>query len=284
MNDFPLNVPELMRQYGLRADKRLGQNFLVDQAALNKVVEAANIEASDTVLEIGPGLGSLTYLLASKARRVVAVELDQRLIPVLHQVLDPFQNVEVILGDILQINLNKVMQTSGYLVVANIPYYITSNLIRQLLETQTSPRRMILTVQKEVAERICAQPGEMSLLAISVQVYGQPVVAATISAGSFYPSPKVDSAVVRVDLYPEPKIDPGLLKTFFKLAKAGFSQKRKTLKNALSGGMHWLPNDTEWVLEMAEIDPRRRAETLALDEWSNLAQQARIRMDENQIK
>lgn len=267
------NVPELMRAFGLKPDKRLGQNFLIDQSALNKVVQAAELEAHDTVLEIGPGLGSLTCLLAEQAQRVVAVELDHRLIPALQQVLSPFENVEIIQGDILQVNLSEVMKEPGYLVVANIPYYITSNLIRQLLETQLSPKRLVLTVQSEVARRICAGPGEMSLLAISVQVYGKPAIANNIPAGAFFPPPKVDSAVVKVELFSEPVIDPKYLKTFFSIAKAGFSQKRKTLRNALSGGMRWSPEEAVRLLKAAGIDPERRAETLSLDEWAQLAKQ-----------
>jgi 16S rRNA (adenine1518-N6/adenine1519-N6)-dimethyltransferase len=264
MNDCSLNIPELMHAFDLRPDKRLGQNFLIDQSALLKVVQAAKIEAEDTILEIGPGLGSLTCLLASQAQRVVAVELDQRLIPALRHVISPFSNV--------QVNLTQIMQKPGYLVVANIPYYITSNLIRQLLETQMAPRRLVLTVQSEVATRICAEPGEMSLLAISVQVYGKPEISTHIPAEAFYPSPKVDSAVVCVELYPEALIDPKILKSFFTLAKAGFSQKRKTLRNALSGGMHWSADTTITLLEGVGIDPQRRAETLSLDEWARLAE------------
>lgn len=271
MNDCTLNIPELMRAFDLRPDKRLGQNFLIDQSALLKVVQAAKIETEDTILEIGPGLGSLTCLLASQAQRVVAVELDQRLIPALEHVISPFSNVQIIQGDILQVNLTEIMQKPGYLVVANIPYYITSNLIRQLLETQMAPRRLVLTVQSEVATRICAEPGEMSLLAISVQVYGKPEISTHIPAEAFYPSPKVDSAVVCVELYPEPLIDPKILKTFFALAKAGFSQKRKTLRNAIAGGMHWSADTTITLLEGSDIDPQRRAETLSLNEWACLA-------------
>jgi 16S rRNA (adenine1518-N6/adenine1519-N6)-dimethyltransferase len=276
MNHLTPNVPELMRTYGLHPDKRLGQNFLVDQSALKRVVEAASIEAEDTILEIGPGLGSLTCLLAAQAQRVVAIELDHHLIPVLQEVVSPFSNVEIIQGDILQVNLIEILQNPGYLVVANIPYYITSNLIRQLLETQLTPKRLALTVQSEVARRICAEPGDLSLLAISVQVFGKPSIAAQIPAGAFYPPPKVDSAVVRVDLYPHPLIDPQLLKTFFALAKAGFSQKRKTLRNALSGGMRWTPEQASSVLATAGIDPQRRAETLSLEEWSILAEQTHL--------
>lgn len=267
---FP-DVFEVMHKFGLKPEKRLGQNFLIDQSALNKIIKAAGIEKGDTVLEIGPGLGSLTFLLAQTAHRVVAIELDERLIPALEYVLSTFENVEIIQGDILKINLNQVVKKTGYLVVANIPYYITSTLIRLLLEAQVTPRRMVLTVQNEVAKRICAGPGDFSLLSISVQVYGNPKIITQIPAGSFYPSPKVDSAVVCIDLFPEPRFEKEILKPFFTLAKAGFSQKRKNIKNSLSGGMRWDPFFTMKILEMAEIDPKRRAETLTLDEWAHLA-------------
>jgi 16S rRNA (adenine1518-N6/adenine1519-N6)-dimethyltransferase len=274
----PLNVPELLRQYGLRPDKSLGQNFLVDPAALARVVEVAQVGPDQAVLEIGPGLGSLTRLLAVQARRVVAVELDSRLIPALQAVLAPFSNVQVVQGDILAVDLNRLMlsspepQSLPYQVVANIPYYITSAVIRHLLEAPRQPERAVLTVQSEVAERLCASPGDLSLLALSVQVYGAPHLAGRIPAGSFYPAPQVDSAIVRIDLYPQPVIPVDHLKTFFRLAKAGFSQKRKNLRNSISGGMGWTQEQAVARLQAAGIDPRRRAETLTLEEWRALTQ------------
>jgi 16S rRNA (adenine1518-N6/adenine1519-N6)-dimethyltransferase len=271
----PLDVSGLLKRYGLRPDKRLGQNFLVDESALQRVVQAAEVTEEDAVLEVGPGLGNLTRHLADLARLVIAVEIDARFIPALKEVLLPFKNIRIVQGDILSLNPTELIMeradaTSGYLVVANIPYYITSALFRHLLEANKKPDRMVLTVQREVAERICAAPGDMSLLALSVQVYGQPKVAATIPAGAFYPPPKVDSAVVRVELYPEPQIPASELPAFFRLVKAGFSQKRKTLRNALSGGMRWETSLTAQILQAASIDPMRRAETLNLDEWGNL--------------
>ncbi|HEX5635863.1 MAG TPA: 16S rRNA (adenine(1518)-N(6)/adenine(1519)-N(6))-dimethyltransferase RsmA, partial [Gammaproteobacteria bacterium] len=224
----PLHVAGLLRSHGLNPKKSLGQNFLLDQAALRKITEAAEIPADGEVLEIGPGLGSLTRYLAQAARRVVAVELDGNLIPVLQEVLALFPNVEIIHGDILKQDPAKLMGRPGYRVVANIPYYITSAVIRHLLESTVKPASMVLTMQKEVAERICAEPGEMSLLALSVQVYGEPKPVARIPAGAFYPPPNVDSVVLKMDLYPEPRIPNGQLAAFFRLAKAGFSQKRKT--------------------------------------------------------
>jgi 16S rRNA (adenine1518-N6/adenine1519-N6)-dimethyltransferase len=265
-----LDVPELLRRYGLRPDKSLGQNFLIDEAALHCVVEAAGIEAGDEVLEIGPGLGGLTRHLAACARQVVAVELDGDLLPPLREVLIPHPNVRLVHGDILALDPAKWMTSAGYLVVANIPYYITSALIRHLLEARYPPRRLVLTVQREVAERITAAPGEMSLLALSVQLYGQPRIVAHIPAGAFYPAPKVDSAVIRTDLYPAPLIPHARIPTFFRLAKAGFSQKRKTLRNALSAGLACSPVQAEQLLRSAGIDPQRRAETISLAEWGQL--------------
>jgi 16S rRNA (adenine1518-N6/adenine1519-N6)-dimethyltransferase len=157
-------------------------------------------------------------------------------------------------------------------VAANIPYYITSALLRHLLEAPNPPSRLILTVQKEVADRICAQVGDLSLLALSVQVYSSPKIAAKIPAGAFYPAPKVDSAVVRIDLYPQPLIEPDKLDKYFRLIKAGFSQKRKTLRNAISAGMRWSKDETEKILADAGIDPQRRAQTLSLDEWKSLVE------------
>jgi len=266
----PLNAAQILRTHGLRADKSLGQNFLQDSYALEKITTAAEILPADTVLEVGAGLGALTRHLAAAAKQVIAVELDERLLPPLREVLTGYTNVEIIHGDMLKLAPAGIVPVSDYLVVANIPYYITSALLRHLLETTPRPRRVALTVQKEVAERICAAPPDMSLLALSVQVYGQPRVAATISADAFYPAPKVDSAVVRIDLSPAPFIPYTLLDTFFALAKAGFGQKRKTLRNSLSAGMRKSPAEMEATLRAAGIDPMRRAETLSLEEWREL--------------
>ena len=267
----PINMAELLRKYNLRADKRLGQNFLQDSHALEKIVEAAEIQPTDTVLEIGPGLGSLTRYLGAKAQKVVAVELDDRLFPALEAVIAPYKNIQLVHGDILDIDLQVINKQEDYLVVANIPYYITSAVIRHLLESTPSPRRIVLTIQKEVAERICAGPGDMSLLALSVQVYGQPHITAHISAGSFYPVPKVDSSVLAVDIYPAPLVPTNLLDTYFLLIKAGFSQKRKKLRNSLSAGMRLSTAATEELLRTVDIDPQRRAETLSLEEWGKLS-------------
>jgi 16S rRNA (adenine1518-N6/adenine1519-N6)-dimethyltransferase len=265
-----LDIARLLREYGLHPDKSLGQNFLVDESALQKVVEAAVIHNQDVVLEIGAGLGSLTRLLAARAQRVIAVEIDRILIPALKSVVWQFPNVQIVEGDILAYDPSELVYGADYLVVANIPYYITSSLIRHLLEGNRPPSRVVLTVQREVAERICAGQGDMSLLALSVQVYGHPVIVARLPAGAFYPPPKVDSAVIRIDLFASPLIPAEKLDVFFQLTKAGFSQKRKTLRNALAGGLRLPPSSTATLLAQAKIDPMRRAETLCINEWHQL--------------
>ena len=274
MNDIPpLNAATILKRYGLRADKSLGQNFLQDPIALEKITAAAGIRPTDSVLEIGPGLGSLTRYLAVSASEVVAVELDENLIPPLRTVIAPYANIRLIHGDILKFPPAELIRQPGYLVVANIPYYITSAIIRHLLENEPKPRRIVLTIQKEVADRICAAPGDMSLLALSVQVYGEPHIAARIPAGAFFPAPKVDSAVLCLDVYPEPQIKRESLETFFKLIKAGFSQKRKTLRNSLSSGLHISPMEAADLLTRAGIDPQRRAETVSIPEWQRLCEE-----------
>ena len=270
MNLPQLDVPHLLYQYGLHPHKSLGQNFLVDEYALQQVMDAAEVTPPDEVLEVGAGLGSLTRHLAVCALNVVAVEIDSSLIPALTQVIGQFANVRVVEGDILTLDPSRLVSQPDYLVVANIPYYITSALIRHLLEASLPPRRLVLTIQEQVAERICAAPGDMSLLALSVQVYGFPTIVAHIPAGAFYPPPNVSSAVIRIDRYASPLIPPDHLDAFFQLTRAGFSQKRKTLRNALAGGLHLPPSDVEGLLKSANIDPMRRAETLSISEWHQL--------------
>ncbi len=268
-----LNVRSLLRSYGLNPSKGLGQNFLQDPSALEKIVATAALTASDEVLEIGPGLGNLTRYLALSARQVTAVELDRKLIPVLNDILAPYHNIRLVQGDILKLDPSELMANNGYIVVANIPYYITSAVLRHLLGSDRPPRRVVLTVQAEVAERICASAGNFNLLALSVQVYGEPEIGPSIPAGAFYPAPKVDSSILKIEIHPEPLMPPDRLELFFRLAKAGFSQKRKTLRNSLSAGLRLTPPETEKLLRDAGIDPQRRAETVTLKEWGNLSRE-----------
>ncbi len=264
------NLPELLRQYGITPKKSLGQNFLFDENIIDHIADLAGITRETTVLEIGAGPGNLTRRLALRAGRVVAVEMDQRFLPLLEVASTEHPNLEILHGNILKLDIDKVMGKQGYIVVANLPYYITSAVIRQLLETRLKPARLVLTVQKEVAIRICAKPGEMSLLAVSVQVFGDPHLAAHIPAGAFFPPPKVDSSVLIIDTHTESLVPPAQLAVFFQLVKAGFSQKRKMLRNTLSAGMRLSIPDGECLLRAAGIDPTRRAQTLELDEWARL--------------
>jgi 16S rRNA (adenine1518-N6/adenine1519-N6)-dimethyltransferase len=266
----PGDIPALLHSLGIRPSKGLGQNFIIDEHALKKIVEAGEITPSDAVLEIGAGVGNLTRLLAESARQVVAVELDRKMLAILEKWVVSHPNVRLVAGDILKLDPAQLVTEPDYLVVANIPYYITSSVIRRLLESVNKPKRMVLTVQQEVARRICVAAGEMNLLALSVQVYGAPQIVARIPAGAFYPPPKVDSAVARIDLYPQPVFPQPQIDCFFKLAKAGFGQKRKTLRNALSSGLHLSPAETHQLLETSGISPLRRAETLSLEEWRKL--------------
>ena len=269
--NFPeMDVPGLLKKYDLRPDKSLGQNFLIDSTYLTRVVDAGSITQDDTVLEIGAGLGNLTRLLAKRANEVYAVEIDPEYIPILHSVTSRAENVQIIQGDILKINLDHLFLSKDFLVVANIPYYITSNLLRHLTSGENKPHRIVFTIQKEVAERIIAQSGKLSLLALSVQIYGNPTMVSKVPAGAFYPVPKVDSAIIRVDFYPSPLVPQGQLDVFFKLAKAGFSQKRKKLRNSLSAGLNISKEAVENLFAEVDIDANRRAETLSLQEWIRL--------------
>jgi len=268
----PLQQPisTILNKHGLLPDKSLGQNFLTDPNILEKITNIAGVTDQDTVLEIGAGLGHLTAQLARSANQVAAVELDGRFIPVLKENLAEYENIRIIQGDILSLNPRDLVQQANYLVVANIPYYITSRIIRNLLESELKPNRIVLTIQHEVAQRVCARTGKMSLLSLSVLMYGEPSLEMRVPAGAFFPPPKVDSAVVLVNLYPEPLLKGELRERFFEIIKSGFLHKRKTLRNSLSKGLAWSPDETKNLLLEADIDPQRRAETLSMDEWIEL--------------
>lgn len=265
-----LDTHALIRKYAIRPKKSLGQNFLIEPSGLRKVLNAAELQGDEQVLEIGAGLGSLTVLLAQNAREVIAIEIDQTLFPALQEAISQYKNVKTIHGDILDLDLTNLLNDEPFVVVANIPYYITSAIIRKLLEAQKRPMHMVLTIQKEVAERIIARDGKMSLLALSVQIYGKPELVATIPAGAFYPAPDVDSAVLKLSLYERALIEDANSDIFFKLATAGFSQKRKTLRNSLAAGLGISTQKSEALLAKAQIQPTRRAETLNLQEWQQL--------------
>ena len=255
---------DLLKRFDLEPKKSLGQNFLFDPQMLRRIVTDAGVGPSDHVLEVGPGLGALTTVLADSAEKVVAVELDNRLLPILHEQLAPYPNIDLIHGDILKQNPSELFDRP-YKVVANVPYYITGAILRHLLSAENKPTTIVLTVQKEVAQRMTAKPKNMSLLAVSVQFYGKASVIRTLSAGAFWPRPKVDSAVVRIDLSQNQAFAANEA-DFFRTAKVGFSQKRKQLKNNLRG-LGFSAETLANAFETANVEPKRRAETLSVAEW-----------------
>ncbi|MBC8274135.1 MAG: ribosomal RNA small subunit methyltransferase A [Chloroflexi bacterium] len=266
-----VQVGKLLRQSGIRPKKRLGQHFLVDEAILDTIVVAAELSPEDIVIEIGPGLGVLTAELARGAGKVIAVELDTKLALLLKRRLASLANVDVINADILKVSPSQLLETkSDYKVVANLPYYITSPILRRFVEASLKPSLMVVMVQKEVGNAIVAGPGEMSLLAVSLQVYSKPKIVSYVPSQSFYPPPKVDSAIVRFDLLPEPAVKVADINGFFQVVKCGFTSPRKQLHNSLAQGMGVKPAEVALLLERAGIESQRRAETLSLEEWARL--------------
>lgn len=261
----------LLRQFDLRARKGLGQHFLIDGEVLKLITTAAELTPADVVVEVGPGLGVLTGELAQKAGRVIAIELDNKLVALLKQTLASFNNVTIINEDVLKIEPRDLLTDPkmSYKVIANLPYYITSPVLRHFLEASAKPKVMLVMVQKEVAEAIAARPGDMSLLSVSVQFYGEAKIIGYVPAKCFYPAPKVDSAILRITLYPQPAVavDEG---SFFELVRAGFTTPRKQLANSLAQGLGVAKADALSLLEKTGIVPQRRAETLSLEEWARL--------------
>lgn len=273
-------ISKNFKKYKIRPSKKLGQNFLIDKSVLRKIIGAADLSPEDIILEIGPGLGILTIELAKRTNRVIAIEKDETLHRILEGILKGrnIKNVKLINADILKI-FNK-LSISNYKVVANLPYYITSPVIRKFLENPPAggkPELMVLMVQKEVAERICAKPGEMSLLSVSVQFYSRPKIISYVSKKSFYPQPKVDSAVLKIIPKPIPKINS---QKFFQIVKIGFSSKRKILINNLSKKLK-IPHRAEpsgykqkdelkILLKKLELNPQVRAENLSINDWLKL--------------
>jgi len=265
----------LLRRSGLKARKSLGQHFLIDEGVLRTIASAAELNASDVVVEIGPGLGILTRELARRAGRVVSVELDSLLAASLKQALASLKNVTVVDGDILRLEpaalLRDQKTANNYKVVANLPYYITSAILRHFLEAKLKPEGMVVMVQKEVAEAIVAKPGRMSLLSVSVQFYGEPRIISYVPARCFYPLPEVSSAILKVVLRPQPMVTHDS-EGFFQLVRAGFCASRKQLANSLAQGLGLPKAAVLLLLEKAAIISKRRAETLTITEWAQLWQ------------
>ena len=287
----------ILQAFHLKADKNLGQNFLVEESVVNRIAKAAELTPEDTVLEIGPGIGTLTQALAMTGASVVSVELDKRLIPVLQETVGAYKNVRIVQGDILKVNIpeiiaevkadrktadaagevaeaeSEIKQSDTFKVCANLPYYITTPIIMYLLEQKLPLERLVVMVQKEVAERMTAEPGgrEYGAISVAMQYYTEPKIAFIVKAGSFLPAPKVDSAVLVCKRRSTPPVEVPDEKTFFKVVTAAFSVRRKMLNNSLKnmGGLNG--EQVKAWLDRAGIDGRRRAETLSLEEFAMLA-------------
>ena len=261
----------ILKTFNLRADKRLGQNFLVDEQIVKQIIAAAELSAEDTVLEVGPGIGTLTQALAETGAQVVAVELDRRLLPVLAKTLAGYDNIEIINEDILQLDIRKAVPQGNFKVVANLPYYITTPIIFNLLEQKLPMERLVAMVQKEVAERMVAKPGgkDYGALSVAIQYYTEPAIAFVVPPASFVPPPSVDSAVIVCKRRQEPPVQIVDEKLFFRVVKAAFSVRRKMLSNALKNMGIDNEQAAAW-LELAEIDGKRRGETLSLVEFAAL--------------
>jgi 16S rRNA (adenine1518-N6/adenine1519-N6)-dimethyltransferase len=265
----------LLRQSGLHARKGLGQHFLVDGAFLKHIILAAALDNNDIVIEVGPGLGVLTRALVEQQVRVIAIEKDAQLAALLQSNFAQNKNVTILNEDILKVNLRKILrQHTGkgmtrYKVVANLPYYITSPVLRFFLEAEHKPQTLVVMVQKEVARQITAKPGEMSLLSVGIQLYGDPGIVKYVPARAFYPPPEVDSAILKIAVYPQTAVDVEVV-GFFKVVRAGFSAARKQIVNPLSHELGLSKEDIQSLLNKAAIDPHRRAETLSIADWERL--------------
>ena len=302
-----INIENTMRKYNLRPAKALGQNFLVNQGILRDIVKAAELTEEDTVLEIGPGLGNLTAELAERAGLVVAVEIDKRLLPILKENLKDYENIRIINADILQIDPAKelagiggsssgkgdgslgkggIAEGDGSLgkgdgspvclkIVANLPYYITTPVIMKLLESGVKAKTMVFMVQKEVADRMRAAPGgkDYGALSVAVQYYSKPEIIMEVPPNSFIPAPEVCSSVIRLELYDEPPVDIHSEELFFKLVKAAFGQRRKTLVNAINNAGYFGlgKEEIKEILDKAGIGEKQRGETLSLEQFALLS-------------
>ncbi|MYD11166.1 MAG: 16S rRNA (adenine(1518)-N(6)/adenine(1519)-N(6))-dimethyltransferase RsmA [Chloroflexi bacterium] len=260
----------LLDNHGVQPKKSLGQNFMHDPKTLEKIVAAAAVQTGDVVVEVGAGAGALTQALADAGAQVYAIEVDERLRPILEERFDDHDQVYLVFADILKTDIPTLVGDADYLVVANVPYYISSAILWHFLESRRPPLRMLLTMQYEVAERVISAPGAMNLLAIAVQFHGAPRIVSKLSPAVFWPRPHIQSAIVRIDTHADKPVDVPSAPAFFRVVRAGFSQKRKQLRNALAGGLGVKARAAAELLRAADIEPQRRAETLTLEEWARL--------------
>ncbi len=286
MIDYLTQIKYLLKQYHLNPRKNLGQYFLIDESIVGKMIDAAELSSDDVVLEIGPGLGiPLTHKICEKAGKVQAVEIDEKMIQILKKTCEKFKNLEIVNEDILKINLKQRTKNreQKFKVISSLPYYITSPVLRKFLEAEKKPDLMVLLVQKEIAEKITASPPDMSILAVSVQFYAKPEIIDYVPREKFWPVPGVDSAIIKIKMPPVPEqnsvrdraevasvAEVKDVKLFFRIVKAGFSKRRKQLKNSLAGGLQINQKQVMELLKKSKIDPIRRAETLTMEEWIKL--------------
>lgn len=267
----PQVTNHILHRFKLRADKKLGQNFLIDENIVRNIVAAAELSDKDTVLEVGPGIGTLTQGLAESGASVVAVELDKRLLPVLDTTLEGYDNVRIVNGDILQVDIMQTVGVDEFKVCANLPYYITTPIIFALLEKRLPMERLVAMVQKEVAERMAAKPGgkDYGALSVAIQYYTEPEIAFIVPPSSFIPAPSVDSAVIVCKRREKPPVEVCDEALFFRVVKAAFSLRRKMLNNSLKNMGIKGEQVAKW-LELAGVDGKRRAETLSLEDFAAL--------------
>ena len=262
-----LALKKLLRTYGAWPNKDLGQHFLTDKNVLEKMIETADISRNDVVVEVGPGIGIMTKELAKRAKKVYAIEIDPKIAEILSTICIQYPNLKIVRGDIRDFSPKGI---GRYKVVANLPYYITSHVIKKFLEEKNKPETITILIQREVAERICAKPGRMSILAVAVQFYVIPEVKELVSPLAFFPSPKVYSAILKIRVFKEPLFEDVDAKIFFRLVKAGFGEKRKMLANSISGGLGIEKELAEKLLKGAGVEPMLRAERLSLDDWRRI--------------
>lgn len=267
----PQVTNHILHRFKLRADKKLGQNFLIDETVVRRIVEAAELTPEDTVLEVGPGIGTLTQGLAESGANVVAVELDKRLLPVLDVTLEGYDNVRIVNGDILQVDIMEQVQKHDFKCCANLPYYITTPIIFAILEKRLPMERLVVMVQKEVAERMAAKPGskDYGALSVAIQYFTEPEIAFIVPPSSFIPAPSVDSAVIVCKRRSTPPVEVCDENLFFRVVKAAFSLRRKMLSNSLKNMGIKGEQVSKW-LELAGVDGKRRAETLSLEDFAAL--------------
>ncbi|MGB4157177.1 MAG: 16S rRNA (adenine(1518)-N(6)/adenine(1519)-N(6))-dimethyltransferase RsmA [Caldicoprobacterales bacterium] len=275
----PKVIKDIMERHNFRFSKSLGQNFLIDGNIVKKIMEGAEITKEDRVLEIGPGIGTLTQELVSTAAKVVAVEIDKSLLPVLEETLGQPPNLRIVHGDILKIDIrgliNEFFEGKEFKVVANLPYYITTPIIMRFLEEDLPFTALTVMIQKEVAQRMAAKPGqkEYGSLSVAIQYYTKPRIVCKVPSSVFMPKPKVDSIVIALDRLEEPPVDVFDRDLFFKVVRAAFAKRRKTILNNLTSGEleEWSREDILRVLESVGIDPQRRGETLSIQEFALIA-------------